>query len=112
MNSRIENYVMESSSSYSSETDMANGVTRMSPKKLRLDAFDKLSVRIGSTLRRYPLARVFILLYMVSISSFYYVRSKFILCDIGFIKHLFSTVYTPGINSTVKLKDIKLMEQY
>ena len=66
LTSRVDNQATDSSSSYYSDTDKSN-VRRSTLNKSRLDALDKLSVRIGTTLRRYPSARIFILLYMVCI---------------------------------------------
>ena len=50
--------------------EVGNSGTKTRLQNLRLDAFDKLSVKIGSTLRRYPILRIFILFYMVSVTIF------------------------------------------
>ena len=50
--------------------EVGNSGTKTRLQNLRLDAFDKLSVKIGSTLRRYPILRIFILVYMVSVTIF------------------------------------------
>ena len=50
--------------------EVGNSGTKTRLQNLRLDAFDKLSVKIGSTLRRYPILRIFILFYMVSATLF------------------------------------------
>ena len=56
--------------SANAEAEVGNSGTKTRLQNLRLDAFDKLSVKIGSTLRRYPILRIFILFYMVSATLF------------------------------------------
>jgi len=62
--SRVDNHAVDSSSSYYSDTDKSSA-RRSTLKKSKFDALDKLSFKIGATLRRYPSARIFILLYMM-----------------------------------------------
>ncbi len=45
------------------DTRMTRGVKRA------YSSLDRLSLRVGVALRRYPLARIFVLAYMVSISG-------------------------------------------
>ena len=63
--SRLDNHEADSSSSYYSDTDNSK-IRRNHVNRSRLHVLDKLSFKIGATLRRYPAARIFILLYMVS----------------------------------------------
>ena len=66
------------------ETPFDTGVARR--VKRAYSTLDAISVRIGVFLRRYPLARIFVIIYMASLIHMYYniiMKANFFLFKLG-----------------------------